>query len=134
MAFDSKISKRFDNGYVQVEICPPSGDIKYYKVPENKADEFQNEYKKHRNKADFISSGIMLAGVIVTLLPALYFTKQITNKTTKNIINIGAGITGGLLASFIGNKTEVKNHTKFLKKYDAETIDYSKKNILNQSA
>ena len=125
MAISSAVTRKLDNGYVQVEIGPMNREPHYYKVPESKADEFQHEYKSNSKKVNLASAGIMFAAVAATLFPTAYFTKKVENRTLKTFLQIGAGILGGVCSMFVCNKIEMNSHKKLLDKYNAALIDKS---------
>ena len=125
MAISSAVTRKLNNGYVQIDIGPTNREPHSYKVPETRADEFQREYKKNSKKVNLASAGIMFAAVAATLFPTAHFTKNIEKKFLKTVLQIGAGIAGGVAAMFLCNRVEMNSHQKLLNKYDAELIDKS---------
>lgn len=129
MGLQSTITHRFDNGYVLVEIGSRNKEPHYYTLPENKADEFQREYKKNSNKLGWASAGVMLAAIAAVLTPVALTTKNIQNKFARNALGVAAGIAGGIGSMFINYKLETNSHQKLLKKYDAKIVDSSKPSV-----
>ena len=125
MALTTEVTKKFNNGYVQVTVNSKNNGSKYYKVPENRADEFQAEYKKNKKKLNWSTTGIMLATIAAVLTPVAFFSKKIENKTYRTLLGIAAGVVGGIGSMLVTNKIEMNSHAKLLKKYNASTIDYS---------
>ena len=123
MTLSSSIIKNMNNGYVVVKIGTSDRNIKYYKVPENKADEFQSEYKKNSKKNSLSSTFIMLAAVIAALVPTALLTKKVDNNTKRTLINVGAGVAGGIMASAATGRVEQKSYLKLLNKYNAEPVE-----------
>ena len=126
MKIDSKVVKNYENGYVKIEISSLDSAPKYYRVPENKADEFQSEYKKNKSKMDWINGGILLGSILGVILAASALTKNIANKAVRAVSNIAAGVAGGIISLFISNKIEQNNYEKFMQKYEAEEISKNK--------
>ena len=123
MAIQSTVTRKFNNGYVQVEIGAGNQEPRYYKVPESKADSFQREYKENINRMRGVSTGITLGLITAAIIPVALITNKIDNKTTRTIVGILAGLAGGVGSMYISDKVEMKNHDKLLKKYNAEIID-----------
>ena len=129
MSIDFKITRKFNDGCVQVEAGRKNRVPNYYKVPENRVDEFEKEYKKNSKKIAWISAGTLTAAIIAVLLPVTHFSQKITNKTLRGFLNILAGVVGGTTSMIVNNKIEMNSHSKLLKKYNAEVIDYSKNKL-----
>jgi len=129
MALDSTITRKFDNGYVLVKIGSGNNEQKYYKLPEVNAEKFQSEYKKNQNKMSWISTGLMLSGIVVAITPVYIATRNITNKTIKMILGALAGILGGIGTSFISTKIEKNSHKNLMDKYKATEFDNTITNL-----
>ena len=129
MSIDFKVTRRFNDGCVQVEAGRQNRPQKYYKVPESRVDDFKNEYKKNSNKMTWISVGTLTAAIIALIIPVSHFTKKIDNSTIRTVANLLSGIAAGALSMIINDKIETKSHTNLLKKYNAESIDYSKSRL-----
>lgn len=125
MPITSAVTRKFDNNYVQVEIQGKKYDTRYYKVPEDRADSFQAEYKKNSSKAGWVSNGLMILGLAALTAVSYFATKKMENKSLKTMIAMFAGVTGGIAGTFAGAKIESKNHQNLLYKYNATEIDYS---------
>ncbi len=125
MAITTAVTRKFDNNYVQVEIESNRQEPRYYKVPENKADSFQKEYKKNSKKMPWIDTGLTLGAIIVMIVPTFFATKKIESKTARMFLGTLAGLVGGFGAMHLGTKIEENSHSKLLQKYGAEEIDYS---------
>lgn len=119
MELDTKIIKRYENGYVQLEIGSNTLEPKYYKLPESKVDEFQSEFQKNKKKINFINGGILLGTIFGVILAASAFTKNMTNRALKVIINIASGVAGGIGSIAISNAIERNSHQKLMAKYNA---------------
>ena len=126
MKLNSAITKKYNDGYVQVEIGAQNREPKCYKVPELKADEFQNEYKTNSKKVRKITTLIMLSAIASAIAPVAYFSKKIQDKTLRSILGIGSGVAGGIGAMLLSNKFEIKNNTTLLQKYNAEEVSSNK--------
>lgn len=120
MKLESKTVKNYGNGYVQVEIGSNTLEPKYYKVQEDKADEFVKEYESNRKKSEFLNGTIFIGFVLGTIFTASAFTKNITKKALKVLINILSGVAGGLASIVLTDKIEENSHTKLMQKYNAE--------------
>lgn len=129
MTISSAVTRKFDNGYVQVEIESNRQDTRYYKVPENKSDSFQREYKKNSKKAPWVETGLTMGAIITLIVPTYFATKKIESKTIRMVLGTLAGLIGGIGSIQLGNKIEAKSHTKLLQKHNAEEIDYSKSRL-----
>ena len=122
MTLRAEVIKKYNDGFVQVEIGAPNREPKYYKLPETKADAFQSEYMKNSRKMRWTTTGLMLAGIAAAITPVALLSKKIQNKTLRSAFGIVSGITGGVGAMFLSNKVEIKNHTKLLQKYEAMEV------------
>lgn len=129
MTISSAVTRKFDNGYVQVEIESNRQDTRYYKVPEDRADSFQREYKKNSKKAPWVETGLTMGAIVALIVPTYFATKKIESKSIRMVLGTLAGLTGGIGSIQLGNKIEAKSHTKLLQKYNAEEIDYSKSHL-----
>lgn len=129
MALNSAVTRKLDNSYVQVEIGSGKRGPKYYKVPENKADEFQKEYIKSSNKMQWTSTGVMIGAIFTMIIPTYFATASMKNKTLKMALGLTAGLIGGICSMFISDNIEKKSHAKLLKKFDAKEMDYSKSRL-----
>ena len=114
--------KNFYDNYRIVEIDSLNHIPRCYKVPQDKTDSFQQEYKKNQKKSSWITNGLMLFGIIKLIIPVYFLTRKLQNNTLKTIIGVSAGLVGGFIGTKIGNKIEAKNHTSLLKKYRATEI------------
>lgn len=124
MAITSSVTKNLDNNYVQVEIQSKNRETMYYKVPENKADSFQKEYKKNSKKMPWINTGLTLGAIILAVFPMSLLTQKIEQKSLRMAIGVIAGIIGGVGSMYLGTEIESKSHKNLLKKYNAEKINY----------
>ncbi len=113
------------NNYKIIETDSTVHAPRYYKVPQDKVDGFQSEYKKYQKRFSWITNGLMLTGIITLIIPTYFLTRKIQNNTLKTIIGVTAGLTGGFIGTKVGNKIESKNHSALLMKYDAIEIDSS---------
>lgn len=129
MAVDFKITRRFSDGCVEVEAGRKNRASNYYKVPENRVDDFKKEYKKNVTKMGWISAGTLTAAIIAVILPVTHFTKNIGKNSIRTVINLMSGVAAGALSMIATNKIEMKSHSKLLEKYDASVIDYSKSRL-----
>ena len=129
MSITTAVTRRFDNNYVQVDITPKNGDVKYYKLPEAKADSFQKEYVQNSKDQYWKDTAITIGSIFGTIILAALCTKKIENSTLRMAIGIGGGLTGGLGSSVICEKLNENSHKKLLKKYNAEQLDYSKNKL-----
>ena len=117
MTIKSAVTKRFDNGYVQVEIESKRQDTRYYKVPEAKADMFQRVYKNNSKKMPWINTGLTLGAIVATIFPIYLLTKKLQSKSARTLIGVLAGLTGGIGSMYLGANIEANSHDKLLKKY-----------------
>lgn len=122
MALHTSIVSRYDNNYVKIEISSNGKNPRFYKVPENKVDDFQKEYKKNSNHYPWISSGLILAGAIITTLPTYFLTKGMQKKGIKNFIGCLSGVIGGAGGIYLSAVLDGKSHEKLLKKYNASSV------------
>ena len=129
MTLTSAVTRKFDNGYVQVEIQSKRQEPRYYKVPENNADSFQREYQKNSKKMPWINTGLTLGAIVATIVPVSFLTKNVESKTIRMLSGIIAGLIGGIGSMYLGANIESKSHVKLLQKYNAEEIDYSQNRL-----
>ena len=126
MALKTSVTRKLDNGYVQVEVIPNKYSTNYYRVPEDQADSFQSEYKKVNKKASWRSSGFMVAGLLGCTLLADLLTKKMQNRTKRTLTAIMSGVLGGTVGSYIAAKIGYKSHQQLLYKYNAVETEPSK--------
>ena len=126
MGVNAEVTKRFNNGNVQVEISSKNTKTQYYEVPANRADSFIKAYKE-RNKKDLYLSNTVFAGSILggTILTNALIRKIIKNKFVKFTLATIGGIAACTLAT-IGTWNHMdKKRAEMMKKYQAKKIFYS---------
>ena len=123
MALNSKITRKYDNNYVQVEIGSNSKSARLYKLPADKVDEFTNEYKQNSSKMAWASTGLMMGAILATVMPTYFITAMnISNRVLKPVIGIAVAVAAGIGSIFISSSIERKSHSKLLNKYGAEEV------------
>ena len=127
MALTAAVTRKLDNNFVQVEIKNNNEKPRYYKVPEEKADSFSKEYVANSKKMYTLSSILSFTSVLGGVALALLITKNMANKLFRYVISGVTGAIAGLASTASGLKTSIKNHTEFLKNYNAEEIHYEDK-------
>mgnify|MGYP007070347547 CR=1 FL=1 len=125
MSINTAVTKKYDNGYVQVEVSSKRYDPVYYKLPEKYADSFQKEYKKDNKKNGWMNAGIMIGAIASFVALSGLITKKIASQSTRTLVGVLFGLTGGVGSMYLSSNIEAKNHEKLMKKYNAELIDYS---------
>lgn len=123
MALQTSVVSRYDNNYVKLEVSSNGKNPRFYKVPEQKVDNFQKEYKKNSSRYPWISSGLIVAGALITLLPTRYFTKEMKKTGVKNFINFLSGVVGGMGGAYLSAVLDSKSHQKLLEKYGSSSVD-----------
>ena len=129
MKLQTSITRKIDDNYVQVEVQSKNQDIRYYKVPEAKADSFQKEYVKNSKRASLQSNLMLLGAIIATIVPMHFLTKKIENTLVKSCLGVFAGIAGGVGSMYLSANISAKSHTNMLQKYEAEEIDFEKQKL-----
>ena len=127
MALTAAVTRKLDNNFVQVEIKNNNENPRYYKVPEEKADSFSKEYVANSKKMYTLSSILNFTSVFGGVALALFITKKMASKGFRYVISGVTGAAAGLISTISGQKTSIKNHTEFLKNYNAEEIHYEDK-------
>lgn len=129
MAITTAVTRKLDNNCVQVEVKARKDDVRYYKVPEQKADSFQKEYVANSKKMSRLSNLMFFLSFPVTIGFSYLFTKKIESQSLRTVIGVCAGIIGGIGTAYAGANMTAKNHTEFLQKYNSEEIDYSESKL-----
>lgn len=125
MALTSSITGRYDNNDVRVEINSKRQEPRYYRVPENKADAFQREYKKNSARMPWINTGLTLGAIAATIIPMSFLTNKIDSRSIRMLLGVLAGLVGGVGSMYLGAEIEANSHKKLLSKYNAQEIDSS---------
>ena len=129
MSITTAVTRKLDNNCVQVEIKSDNDATRYYKVPEQKADDFQKEYVANSKKVYNYSSLLSFSSVLGASALALIFTKNIANKILRYGLSAVTGIVAGVITTISTQKAAIKDHKKFLQDYDASVIDYNNKKL-----
>ena len=127
MTLTAAVTRKLDNNCVQIEIKNKVGGTRYYKVPEDKADSFSKEYISNSKKMYRWSSLLSLTSVLGAVAVTLLLTKKMASNMMRYVISGVTGLVAGTISTASGQKTSVKNHTEFLKNYNAEEINYDDK-------
>ena len=127
MALTAAVTRKLDNNFVQVEVKNKVGGTRYYRVPEDKADSFSKEYVHNSKRMYRLSSVLTFTSILGALSLGLFFTRNAASKGLKYAVSGVMGLAAGAVSTASGQKTSTKNHTEFLKNYNAEEIRYDNK-------
>lgn len=125
MPADFKVTRRFPNNYVQVDVDAKNMPLRYFKMPADQVDSFSADYKKY-DKNMRTSSSIRLA---LMTIPAAFIgvmgarlagAKQYLQVIGGIVLGVGASI----LSTYIGAKKMEKAENALLKAHNAEQVFY----------
>ena len=125
MAIDSKISRKFPDNTVQVDVTAKKMPTRYFKLPEEKADSFVKSYNKYDSNTRTISTTLLLlltlAGGIIGNKGARDFKAKPFWQYTISTICAMAGCFGSTLLTADIMQTK---EAKLLKAHNAREISY----------
>ncbi|MCM1004645.1 MAG: hypothetical protein NC408_09955 [Candidatus Gastranaerophilales bacterium] len=126
MTVDTKLTRNLGNNYVQVEASSKKSWTRYFKVPEDRADEFCASYKNHDKKMKKISNVTFVGAPFLGCILALPLTSRLSGgaKVATGIL-AGAGMAVGSV--FMTASILEKRLNALLKKYDSEELFYDDK-------
>ena len=128
MAIKLNVTQKLDNNHVQIEVEHPKVPTRYFKVPENKADEFCKAYKQF-NTDQSVWSAIRVATPSILLCGiANYLTKN-KSKTTQWITGIATGLVSVYTALNLNTKLLINKEDSLLKKHNAEELNFEVKSL-----
>lgn len=122
-SIEMKVDRKLANNYVQVEATSKKTYTKYFKVPEQKADSFCADYKKHDKKMKRLSNISFIGATIAGCAIVSPLTKNLSS-ATKLCIGIFAGMVAAVGSVFCTAKVMEKQQNKLLKEFGAEEIFY----------
>ena len=128
MAPEINITNKLSNNHVQVEIKSKNVPTRYFKVPEQKADEFCKNYKQFEKKQR-INSAIRIAVPAVILCTIANYFTQGKSKLIQWTAGIGLGMAGIMGATRWNVKKLIKKEDELLNKHNAEEIIKEDKNL-----
>ena len=126
MGIDVKVLNKLDKNNVVIEVdSDKNRKPKFYKVPENNADTFVNEYKKNDKKTSIVANTAFVSAVFAGVMLASLATKKLKNTVLKWIIGTAGGIAGAILSIFGTSEYIDKSKNKLLKEQNAQEINYN---------
>ena len=133
MAIETKITRKLDNNCVQVEVNGKNMPTRFFKVPEDKADEFCVSYRKNDHGNSLIANTALITSVLggsflgSILTGKVFKFEKISRLTGGTIMACLAGFSSVfLIRNIIGNRNQ-----QVLAKYNAEKLDYkNKENVI----
>ncbi|MBQ7125608.1 hypothetical protein IJO12_00815 [bacterium] len=128
MGIKTSIVGQPTDNHVTVEAKYKNGYTQYYYVNKDKADSFQKELPKNKNKQYWISTGMLVGAVATAITVPGWIIKDSTKKLFKIGAEIISGLALGMLTSRISYNINTKVNQKFLDKYDAKEIKMNSNN------
>ena len=124
MAVDIKVNRKLDNNHVQIEATSKKSFTRFFKVPEDKADEFCASYKKHENKMKWLSN---ISFILATMIGCAVVSPLTRKASSGARLGVGviAGVIGGTASVFATSKIMENKSDKLLKSFKAEEIIYN---------
>ena len=133
MTINTSITRKLDNNYVQVEVSSPKASTTFFKVPNNKADEFCREYKKMEKKNSKTYNIAFFSSIAIACILMSMLTKRFESKTPKLLLNIVGGLFAGYTADSAVRTYLIPKQDELIKSFGAKEIFYDdKKSPLNQ--
>ena len=129
MTVTVNVIQKLDNQFVKVKAEGDKVPTRYFKVPENKVDEFSSEYNKNINDNKLLGNVLLFTGVIGACAITGLFTKNITNKFVQYGIGIVSGLVGAAGALIGGTKISSKKESRLLNQLQAEEVFHKKKEM-----
>lgn len=126
MSINVSKTRQLDKNYTQVEVSSKKYPTRYFKVPQAKADEFCDAYKKNDTRTGYISAGIITGTVLLACGITGVLTKNLS-KLYKNVIGVGVGLITAIGAMRAVTPLAIKREDKVLKQFNAEEINYKSK-------
>ena len=126
MAVTAEITRKFDNGNVQVEKKKKNASTKYYEVPANKADSFIKTYKDRAKKNLYLTNSVFAGSILAGVLLASALVKKfVKNKFLKFALPTMGGIVASI-AGMMGTWNYIdKKDNEIIKQHNAKEIFYS---------
>ena len=126
MGLSVEIGKKLDNNCVEVTVNSPKCPTRFFKVPENKADEFCKQYKNNDSNSGFITAGVITGTAIASCSIANILAKNLS-KIYRNGIGVLVGIASVLAATVATAPLAVKREEQVLKQFNAIEIEHNRK-------
>ena len=131
MSIDFRISRKLANNYVQADVSSKN-ITRYYKLPENEADSFYQDYKEYDKKtrisATILDITCSLGGAILGISAAKYLKAKML---IQMLVGLTMAFAGNIISTVITARDMQKNENALLEKHHAERIFYDNKiNIL----
>ncbi|MCQ2753441.1 MAG: hypothetical protein MJ231_00145 [bacterium] len=121
-----QITRTLDNGYVQVEIAQPNKRVKFYKMPQENAEHFCDNYGKNSKKMRTLSDLLTFCCAAGGFALVHKFNKSLGSKM-RAFTDIGGAIITAGLGSFIGAKICMNDYKNFMQEHKAEEFIYENK-------
>lgn len=128
------VTKKLDNNFVQVEIESKNVPKRFFKVPENRSDEFCKSYNKFSTEQSIWSPIRIITPILLVTSTVNLFAKKL-GKAGQWIAAIGAGIATAAGVINLNTQHIIKCENKLLQKHNAEEFiqEPQKLSFLNKS-
>lgn len=133
MTIESKVTRRFPDNTVQVDMKVNNSIVRHFKMPENQVDSFTSEYKKNDTNTRIFAT-IALVGLSLGCGFIGSACSKHLLKIENKIASFGLTIASAMLGCFGSTKlTEhkmIKDEKKLLNNHNASQIFYENGKII----
>lgn len=125
MAISAEIKQKIDNNCVRVEVSGKKVPTRYFRVPEDKADTFCEQYKKNDTRTGYLT-GAITVGAVLAVCATINALMQKAAPVVKRSIGIGAGIITAIGSLWATAPLVVKREDKLLNQFGANEISFER--------
>lgn len=125
MAISAEIKQKIDNNCVRVEVSGKKVPTRYFRVPEDKADIFCEQYKKNDTRTGYLT-GAITVGAVLAVCATINALMQKAAPVVKRSIGIGAGIITAIGSLWATAPLVVKREDKLLNQFGANEINFER--------
>lgn len=122
MSIQTEVIKKYDDGRVQVKISKRNSPPHFYKVPEENADIFQQEYQKRCKKNVRTTTIVTLIATFAGSAILNPFTKKVKTEWLGGLLNALGSLVFGMGAAYGILPAQIKKNKEIFNKYGAERI------------
>lgn len=131
MTIETKVTRRFKDNYVQLDVRVNNSNVRYYKLPENQVDTFVSQYKKYdTNTRIFSNIWLFLLGFGGAATGVIASSLFKAPKPIKYLAGIALCALGCYGSTKMTENKMIKEEAILLKNNNAEQIFYDENKII----